>query len=139
MTVKWTFTDEVEGTTSVFTLNPESASIDRGGLQSSQISTTNGRRIIQKGRRNPDAMVINGTTFQEDEFVAFAQIASKMYQVKLTDDLGREFWVFITGYSPERQPTRFGSYAGASGSRLDWRMRYSINMTMLDWSQDEIF
>jgi len=141
MSVKWTFTDETENpaVVSTFTLNPSEVEHKKGGYLTNEVVTTAGRRILQRGRTTPETMSISGTFFEQADYYMFREMSEKRYQVKLTDDLAREFWVLIEKWNPNRESTRFGGYTGASSSRLDWRMTYSINMTILDWSANAIF
>jgi len=139
--VKWVFTDETESPalTSTFTLNPSEVSVTKGGSVTNPIMSTGGRRIVQKGRMNADTMQISGTFFEEADYDSFVTLADKMFQLKLTDDLNRDLWVLIESFKPTRAPTRYGGLVGATLALLPWRMTYSINMTKLDWSENEIF
>jgi hypothetical protein len=68
-------------------------------------------------------MTFSGTILTENEYNALIQWADERKQVRLTDDLGRQFWIYITSFVPTRQLKR----------NSPWFFTYNAEATILDW------
>lgn len=122
---KWEFFDDVTNTTINLEINP--SSVDMGGIQK-QIteqgcSAPTGQRILFEGRQQPQVIKISGTVMTKAQYQVFENWANKNYQFRLTDDLNRVYWVYITNFSPTRRRNK----------EYEWLTNYSIEMTVLDW------
>ena len=134
---KWEFYDFVTDSTYTMELNP--GQVDMGGVQKQiserAASSPTGKRIVFEGRRQPQTISFSGVIFNKDEYVRFEGLANKNYQVRLTDDLGREYWVYVTNFSPSRRKTSYAALAGEQAALGTWLCDYSIDCTIVDWSE----
>lgn len=134
--VKWEFFDFVTDTTIELEINPSAATM--GGTTRSiteqGATSPSGKRILFEGRRSPQTISISGVVLTQDQYEVLLGWSEKNYQFKLTDDLLREYWVYIVNFSPNRRSTKVGSMAGESSSPLLWLSDYNIEMRVLDWS-----
>lgn len=121
---RWSFQDDVLVETYNFDVNP-----NRGGTPSfekslSYSTTPAGASIVFEGRDKPRTFTVSGILREESQLTALQTWYDKNYQVKVTDDLGREFWIFITGLDFERAQTR----------KWPFRHTFTINYVELDWA-----
>ena len=134
---KWEFYDFVTDSTYTMELNPQQ--VNMGGVTKTiserGASSPTGKRILFEGRREPQVISFDGVIFNKDEYVRFENLANKNYQVRLTDDLGRVYWVYVTNFSPGRRKTSYAALAGQQSSIGTWLADYSIECTVLDWSE----
>lgn len=133
---KWELFDFVTDTTVELEINPESADI--GGIERSlsEVGSTapDGQRILFEGKRAPRTMSFSGVGVSQEHYEMLDQWAEKNYQIRLTDDLDRVFWIYITGFSPTRRKTSAGGLAGESITTNHWIFDYTLEATVLDWS-----
>lgn len=120
---RWNFQDNVISQSYNFDVNP-----NRGGTPSFQknlsySSTPAGSSIVFEGRDKPRTFTVSGTLREEAQLIALQTWFDKEYQVKITDDLGREFWIYITNLQFERAQTR----------RWPFRHTFTINYVEVDW------
>lgn len=123
---KWEFYDHVTGDTINLEVNPSDVSMTDITRSVSQQGTTSptGKRVMFEGRRAPQTMTLDGVTFTKGQYQTFAHWANKNYQFRLTDDLGRVFWVYVTRFAPNRRANFY----------QPWLADYSIEVTVLDWA-----
>lgn len=123
---KWEFYDFVTDTAIDLEINP--SEVDMGGVTKTitEAGTTSpkGQRILFEGRREPQVMAFTGVILTQEQYEVFEDWSNKNYQFRLTDDLGRIYWIYITNFSPSRRrnPT------------VRWLADYNIDVTVLDWS-----
>lgn len=120
---RWNFQDNVISQNYNFDVNP-----NRGGTPSFQknlsySATPAGSSIVFEGRDKPRTFTVSGTLREESQLIALQTWFDKEYQVKITDDLGREFWIYITNLQFERAQTR----------RWPFRHTFTINYVEVDW------
>jgi hypothetical protein len=124
MTVKWEFYDPSgAGTTYEMEINPSSFSMSDTTRSVSNQPTLAGRQMLFQGRSAPVKMSFSGTILVEDEYNVLRQWADQRRQVRLTDDLGREFWIYINSFVPTRQLK----------VNNPWFFTYNAEATILDW------
>lgn len=125
MTIRWTFDDPASGDSYQFEANP-SAGGTPGKKKNITISPTtawNGANVLFEGRREPREIAFSGVLLNQSMLDAMIDWWSKQHQVKLTDDLGRSYWVWISEFNPQR---------GRSVNPL--RHKFECKTTILDWS-----
>lgn len=79
--------------------------------------------IAQEGRQKPKTMTFTGTTLTEDQYNVWVEWFNKPYQIKLTDDLLRDFWIYITDFQPKR----------VRSIKYPWRHEYTVNCFVVEW------
>lgn len=123
--IAWEFYDPVEDETYYLEINP-----NEGGYPSrskniiyESTAAPNGQTLAYEGRETPAAISFSGTILTESHFNALNNWYLKSNQIRLTDDLGRIFWIYIKSFNPQR--VRSVSYP--------WRHTYTIEAIVLDW------
>lgn len=124
--VKWEFHDHVTDTTIELELNPQE--VEMGGINKKitekPTSSPTGQTIMFEGLSEPQVISISGVTLTEAQYKVFESWAQKNYQFRMTDDLSRVYWVYITAFNPSRRTNGY----------YPWLADYSISFTVLDWS-----
>jgi hypothetical protein len=121
--IAWTFTDGIAPETYQVPINP-----NQGGspqLQKTLTTTTssNGTEIVFEGRDRPRTFSIRGVILEESHLTAFENWYNKNYQVQVTDDLSRTYWIYITRFTAERAPSR----------NHNFRHKFTMEYTEVDW------
>lgn len=121
--VPWIFIDPVNDDEYEFAINPSNSSVP--GIEKTVTTeyTTSGKPVNWEGRPAPQKISYSGTILTEMHFEIMKYWSSKKTQVKLVDDLGRSFWLIVTGFSPTRQ------------YHIDypWRHEYTGDATIISW------
>lgn len=117
--IAWIFTDNVLSESYSFEINPK----DDGSLQYEKTITykntsgPDGATVVFEGRDVPNATTFSGTILSEDQYNAMVHWFNKRYPITILDDLGREFLIYITKFSPKRKISR----------THPWRHEYSVD------------
>lgn len=124
MVVKWTFFDPTVPETYVFEVNPSEGGTPSREKNIDQQATAapNGRTLLFEGRDTVSQIDISGTILSQSQYTTFETWFNKRHQIRLTDDLGRQFWVYITSFSATRN--RRVSHP--------WHHSYNMSMLILD-------
>ena len=122
--IPWTIANYSGGQTYAFEINPLDATVPSFKRTITTQSTAAGRQINYEGRRQPQTITVSGTILSEDQYNTMDAWARVRKQVKITDDLGEGFWVYVERFSPTRQKS----------TQFPWHMEYSLEATVLDWS-----
>lgn len=124
--IAWTFYDPAEDETYSWEINP-----NEGGYPSrtknvlfEATAAPNGQTVAQEGRDTPETFSFSGVILTESQFNTLNTWYEKRNQILLTDDLGREFWIYIKTFSPTRQRS----------AKYPWRHDYSIEAIILDFT-----
>lgn len=120
--VKWQLWDGAS--TYVFEVNPnEGGSLTRRkNITDKATSAIDGKTILMEGRPDPAVYEFSGTVFDQNQFLALESWFSKSKQIRVTDDLGRQFWIYMTDFQPRRR---------RSATR-QWLHDYTIRALVLD-------
>lgn len=122
----WEFYDHVTDSTEVLGIDPRD--VDMGGIRKriteQSAASPTGQRLLFEGRRQPQEMSFSGVTLTKAQYIVFKDWSDKNYQIRVTDDLGRVYWLYITKFSPTRKRN-----PGEA-----WLTDYNITATVLDWS-----
>ena len=123
---KWVFTDPVDSTSYTFDINP-----NQGGSPSWSKSITyentsapDGKTLMFEGRDEVKSLSFSGTILEEEQYDAMIEWFGKRHAIMMTDDLGRTFNIYITGFNPTRE----------RAVHYPWKHSYEVNYTILDWS-----
>lgn len=123
MVVRWRIYDPVEDETLEFPVNPSEGSLPSLERHFTSELTTNGRRILFEGDSDRSEVSFSGFLLYEEDYQWFLTWYSNKYQVKLTDDLGNETWIYLTSFVPKRK--RSSHYA--------WHIEYDAKAVVVDW------
>jgi hypothetical protein len=124
--VGWLFQDAATGESYVLPINPLDCDIPAIDKNISYQATVAGGQVVYNGATQEPSMSFSGTILTEDHFRALEAWFQLQRQIKITDDLGREFWVYITDFSPTRE----------RNTPFPWRMQYTANAVILDWGSN---
>lgn len=125
MVVKWTFYDPVIPETYVFAVNPSEGGTPtyQKTIQFQNTSGPDGKVLIFEGRDEPKTLQFTGTILEESQYVALLGWFEKRRQILVTDDLGRQTWVYIRSFEATRQ----------RAIHYPWKHTYTVSAVVLDW------
>lgn len=125
MVVRWTLFDPIEVTTYTMQINPREGGTPtrKKNFAYQNTSAPDGKTIMFEGRDDPQTLEWTGVILLEQHLYDLETWFLKRRQVQLTDDLGRQYWIYITEYTPKR--IRAHTYP--------WKHEYSMKATILDW------
>lgn len=126
MVVKWTFYDAVEDTTYTFAINPnDGGSPDfQKNINYQATTAPSGKTVISEGLDKVQELTWSGTILDQAQYNAYITWWQKRRQIKVTDDLGREFWVYLVSFTPKRVRAR----------SHPWKHTYDVTASILDWT-----
>ncbi len=123
--MRWAFEDPNTLQTYVFPVNPSEGgtpSYDKQ-IQYQNTSAPDGKVISFEGRDQVQPFEFSGVLFTEAELNAFVTWWGKRYQIKVTDDLGREFWIEIRSFKPTR----------VRAVQHPYKHNYQVSAVIVDW------
>lgn len=122
---RWTFTDQSTNEVYLFPINPNSDGVPQYTKQitSQPTAAPGGRVLIFEGNSNATPGQMTGTLLYEDQYNAFMEWFNKRHQVLVTDDLGRQFSIYIISFEPKRK----------FSASHPWRHDYTIKYLLVDW------
>lgn len=126
MVVRWRIFDPTTGTEWVFPMNPKSGALpDRQkNLVKQAVAASDSKHVLLfEGSENPRVISWEGTILTEEFYRDMLDWFDKKNQVLLTDDLGQQFWVYLTKFSPKR----------VNRYNWDWAMTYEVECLVIDW------
>lgn len=125
MRIGWKFYDPVEDEEYEWEINPNSGGYPNRSKSIAYEATAgpNGQTLAYEGRESPASMSFSGVILTEAHFDTLTNWYLKKNQIKLTDDLGREFWIYIKSFNPSR----------VRSAKYPWRHTYTIEAIVLDW------
>lgn len=124
--VKWRFYDPVTLDEYIFEVNPNDGGSPQyaKNIVYSNTSAPDGLVIAFEGREKPQTLEWSGILLTETQFNAYVEWYQKKYQVRVTDDLGREFFLIIESFSPQRQ----------RAVHHPWKHSYNVKATIVNWT-----
>jgi hypothetical protein len=125
MALRWRFYDPTVPEEYVFEVGPDSGGSPEFAKTITEEATVapGGKTLIFEGADQPQHLEFSGTLLSQEQYEAFVTWWSKRRQIRITDDMGREFWVYITRFTPKRERAIHSPY----------KHSYSITCTILDW------
>ena len=123
--VRWILTDPVTLDTYEFPINPSDGGSPDYKKNINYVNTAgpSGNVLMFEGRDAPKQYTVTGTILEQSHYEAMITWFNKRYQLTLTDDLGRSFEIYITGFTPRRVRSALYPYKHA----------YTMAYTELDW------
>lgn len=122
--MEWELYDPQSGEIYEFLINPSSFNTNAVSKNVSfQPTAHGGRSIAFQGRNQVQTISLSGTILEESEYLALQRFANKRSQIRLTDDLDRVMWIYITSFAPTRQ----------LHPNHPFYFSYSLQATILDW------
>lgn len=103
--IPWTFYDPVVDETYSLPVNPNEggeADLTKNVIRKAT-TAPGGRTIIMEGNRDPATFSFSGTILSEAQFEAFNEWFEKSRIILITDDLGREWQVYLTQFRSRRR------------------------------------
>lgn len=135
---KWILNDPVTDEEYVFELNPENVTYTAKNRTVKTVRTPTGRVILTYGKLNPGRISFSGWIPTLELLDALRDWVLKEYQVKLTDELGRENWYYLDNFTASRRPTKIGSWNGGAGQPIT-AFDYTITgVEMNGWAEGNV-
>lgn len=102
--VKWKIYNPKTNAEVSFELNPSDGGAPERNRTMNYMARSgpNAGTIVFQGQEEVHKFTISGTILWEEQVEFFNNLFDLNHQVKLTDDLGREKWVYFTRFSMER-------------------------------------
>lgn len=112
MVVKWTFTDPTLSETYTFDVNPREGGSPDFKKSISQMSTSapDGLTLFFEGVDTPQVIEFSGVILDQNQYDTFVAWWDKRVLLQLTDDLDREFRVYVESFTPKRERRRSHEY-----------------------------
>jgi len=135
--IKWQLYDAVTDETFVFDLNPQDVEYT-GRVRSFKLTRTPlGRIIVSYGKINTATITFSGWLPTLELLDNLREWTLKEYQVRLTDELGRQNWYYLNNFAASRVPTKSGSWSGGpSQSQIITAYEYTVDgMEMNAWGE----
>jgi hypothetical protein len=119
---RWRFFDPVQVSTYEVQINPNEGGSPnwRKNITSDAPLGPGGRPILTEGPDEVQRLECSGVILDQAHYTGLVNLFKKRRQVRLTDDLGRQFWVYIESFEPTRQR-----------SRRAWRHTYRLSMIVM--------
>lgn len=121
--VPWVFKDIAGDDEYEFAVNPVDASFPVVEKRITTQYTASGRPVNFEGRSAAGYLSFSGTILYQEHYEIMLDWLDKSTQISVTDDLGRNFWIFLTEFSPTR------TYHAA----FPWRHEYNASGLLISW------
>lgn len=99
--VAWTFYDGTN--TYELLVNPNSATMPSLAKKLSKKPTAAGGQVKYEGRADPKKISFSGVILEEAQYRSFQTWFLLNKQIQITDDLGQQFWVYLSAWNPTRR------------------------------------
>lgn len=128
--VRWTFLDTAEDPdeTYEFEVNPSEGGTPqhRKNVIYQNTVAPGGRTLIFEGQDEPLTLEWTGKVLSQEQHETFVDWFDKRHPIQLTDDLGREYMVYLTSYEPKRE----------RAIHYPYKHSYTMRATILTWDED---
>jgi hypothetical protein len=116
---RWLLHDPFIGDNYTFDMNPNADSSPQLKKTLAFVATAapDGALIIAEGRDQPMQMQLTGTLLTQTQYTTLSSWFTRRHPIVLTDDLGRQLTIYITGFSPKRKVSR----------NFPWRHDYTVD------------
>lgn len=105
--IGWRWEDAVEGMVEIMPINPNEGASPKYAKQLTKTTTTaggtQGQTIIFEGADQPIEFSFSGVILTQAHYDFIYRAWAKRHPVRLTDDLGRTFTIYLESFSPERK------------------------------------
>lgn len=101
---KWTFSDPTASEIYTLLVNPDAGGSPqyKKNLFYQSTSAPGGKTLVFEGQDEVQEIEFSGTLIDESQLDNFVLWFDKRRQIMITDDLDREFWVYIKSFEPTR-------------------------------------
>lgn len=125
MVVKWLFEDLVTVDSYELEINPNTMKLPAREKKMNYQTTAapDGKVIAYEGRDAVQVLGFSGVTLSEEQHNAFVEWFEKRHQIRITDDRGDQWIVYITKYTPTRR----------RAVHYPYKHEYEIEAFVLDW------
>lgn len=123
---RWLFYDPTIPATYAFEVNPNeggSPTFDKNIAEENTVAP-GGKTLLFEGSDPPQRLDFSGVILTQEQYDAFVEWWQKRRQIRITDDLGREYWVYFKTFTPKRE----------RAIHSPWKHSYSVSTTILDWA-----
>lgn len=123
--VRWTLWDPVLNTTLTFPINPAEGFLPEREKEFTMEHTAapNGKFIAFEGPETSISFNFSGVFLEESSYNFMTTWFNKKYQLRLTDDLGKQYWVYLKKFSPKRRKS----------SNYQWSFEYEAEAVVINW------
>lgn len=123
--VRWLFYDPVTTDEYELDINPAEGGSPqyRKNIVYQNTSAPDGKVLMFEGRDNVQELEVTGTILEEDHYNALLEWYQKRHQIRVTDDLGRQFMIYITAFEAKRE----------RAFHYPWKHSYVLRYTEIDW------
>jgi hypothetical protein len=108
--IPWRWEDPVEGTVAMMPINPNAGASPKYSKSLTKKTTTApgtlASPLIFEGADAATQFDFSGAILTEDHYQFLLKAWQKRHPVRVTDDLGRTFTIYIESFSPERKLSR---------------------------------
>ncbi len=123
--IAWRFEDATEGTVLFMPINPNDGASPHYQKSLTKETTTapggTGQTLIFEGSDQAIDFAFSGALLTQEHYEFILNAWKKRHLLKLTDDLGREFVIYIESFNPKR--VRSATYP--------WRHTYDANAVIV--------
>jgi uncharacterized protein YPO0396 len=125
-TPRWSFYDPFTGDSYDFEINPNAGGSPGRSrkLTYTPTAAANGKTLAFEGRADPQRFDFSGVILHEAQYTAFDTWAQVGNQIRITDDLGRQFWIIIENWEPKRE----------RAVHYPWKHSYTAKAVVIDWA-----
>lgn len=126
--VRWEFYDPDNNNTYVMHINPRDGGSPNMEKTVAYTSTSapDGKAIIYEGQDKPLTLEWEGVILVQAHYNALENWYRKRRQIRLTDHLGRVFWIYIQSFKPTHRRS----------NQYPWKHDYTMSAMVLDWTVD---
>lgn len=122
--LRWIFDDVAGSETYTLPINPNEGGTP--GVNKSfgyqNTAAPDGKTLMYEGRDEVEKLECKGTILLRDHLLALKTWAKLRRQILITDDLGRQFWVYITNFVPSRKRSAVHP----------WKHEYTMTLVIFD-------
>jgi hypothetical protein len=125
MVVRWQFYDPVATETYTFEINPNAGGSPTYKKSVNYQNTTapDGKTLIYEGQDEVQELEWSGVILTQTHYDKYIEWWQKRRQIRLTDDLGRQYWIYLTSFVPNR----------VRASSRPWKHEFTATAVILDW------
>jgi len=123
--VRWKFDDLTTLATYTFEINPASGgspSFEKNLVYENTLAP-NGHALIYEGQDPVRELTWEGVILTQTHYQTYVDWWDKRHQIKLTDDLGRQYVIYIKSFQPKRE----------RAVHYPWKHSYTVTAVILDW------
>ena len=125
MSHRWHFFDPVLATDYELHINPrdlDGPSYDKT-ITYQNTTAPGGKTLVFEGQDATQTIGGSGAILLQAHYEVWVLWFQKRRQIRLTDDLGRVMWIYVTAFKPTRKRSR----------EYPWRHEFTFQATILDW------